>query len=586
MTGSRRNQPAPDGAGVSVWRSRFVVLQGILPVHWPSVPLDILAGITLASLAIPEVMGYTSIAGMPVVTGLYTILIPVFIFAVLGSSRHLVIGADSATAAILASGLVGMAAHPASDRWVALAGAVALMAGFWLIFARFARLGFISDFLSNTVLVGFLTGVGIQVAAGQIAAMLGIEGSGLGPIQSTLADLKNISSADATTILVSSGVLIVAVGGRLLSHKIPGALVAVLGSIVAGYFFDLRSHGVALVGAVHGGLPPIGIPAVSLTDVVKLIPLSLSIFVVIIAQSAATSRAYATKYGESFNEDTDLIGLGVASLGAGLSGTFPINGSPTKTQMVDDAGGRTQIAQLTTGLIVLLVLLFLTGPLAYMPVATLAAVVFVIGIELVDIAGMKRIYKQRPVEFWVALITALTVVFVGVEQGIILAIILSLLVHTRHGYHPKNGLLAKARGTSGATETYPIDSNQQAAPGLAIYRFAHDMYYANADTLSSEVLDIVKTADPKLRWFCIDLTSVTDVDYTAAATLAHLVNELNEEGVRLVFSHATDGVRHGLDVSGITNLVGDDAYFPTTGSVIRAYVKDGNPGPGNDPAEA
>jgi high affinity sulfate transporter 1 len=553
---------------------RSAFFRGIVPVDRSTIPLDVLAGATLAALAIPEVMGYTSIARMPVVTGLYTILIPLIVFALLGSSRHLVIGADSATAAILAAGLAGTAVVAGSSEWVAMAAMVALMAGAWLILARFAGLGFIADFLSNTVLVGFLTGVGVQVAFGQIGGMLGIQGAGMGPIQDVVRNLWSDGYVNIPTLLVSAAVLAVVAGAKLISSKFPGALIAVLGSIAAGFFLDLASRGVALLGTVQGGLPPLGLPRVDLSAVPSLVPISLSVFVVILAQSAATSRAYATKYRERFSMNADLIGLGVANLGAGLSGTFMVSGSPTKTQMVDGAGGKSQIAQLTTGLIVLLVLLFFTEPLRYLPAAALATVVFVIGIELVDVRGMKRIYHQRPAEFWVAVITALTVIFVGVEQGIVLAIILSLVVHTRHGYKPKNSLLAKAKGFSGPTEAYPLDSGTQAAPGLAIYRFSHDMYYANVDALSREVQDLVDEADPPLRWLCIDMIAVTDVDYSAAATLNELVGELAERGVKLLFTHAWGEVRHDLDVSGITARVGEDAYFATTGQLLRRYAKE------------
>src|SRR5271166_2176896 len=217
-------------------------------------------------------------------------------------------------------------------------------------------------------------------------------------------------------------------------------------------------------------------------------------FVVILAQSAATSRAYAARYNENFNENIDLVGLGLANIGAGLSGTFVVNGSPTKTQMVDSAGGRTQLSLLVMTVVVLLVLLFLTGPLAYMPEAVLAAIVFLIGIELIDIEGMRKIFVQRRSEFWVALITAVMVIFVGVEQGILLAIVLSLIDHTRRGYRPKNAVLA--RSETGTWEARPVATKAQALPGLIIYRFTHSMYYANTQQLSAEISEIVSTARP------------------------------------------------------------------------------------------
>jgi SulP family sulfate permease len=553
--------------------SRLPILQGVLPIDRAQVPIDIVAGITLAALAIPEVMGYTQIAGMPVITGLYTILIPMALFAVFGSSRHLVVGADSATAAIMAAGLAGMATT-ASPQYVALAGLLALMAAALLILARLVRLGFLADFLSRTVLIGFLTGVGIQVAVGQISGMLGIPGGGDGPVQKLVNDFQQLGETNLYTLAVSIGVLVVIVGARRINKKIPGALIAVIGAIAISYFADLQADGVAVLGTVPGGLPKISLPDVTISWslIQELLPTAFSIFVVILAQSAATSRAYAARYGEKFSENVDLVGLGLANIGAGLTGTFVVNGSPTKTQMVDSAGGRSQLAQLTTAVIVVVVLLFLTVPLSYMPSAVLSSVVFLIGIELVDVKGMRSIYVQRPVEFWVALITAIVVIFIGVEQGIILAIVLSLLAHVRHGYKPKNVVLTQV---DGHLRIMPVSSAGEAAPGLLIYRFSHSMYYANAERLGEEMLELAKVGPPPLDWLCIDMAAVDDVDFSAAATLCEASKELKSRDIRLVFAEVNDDVRKELDLSGITELVGEDGYFPRLEDVLEAYRQTG-----------
>ena len=343
-----------------------------LPIDRSRVPTDVIAGVTLAALGIPEVMGYTSIAGMPVITGLYTILIPIAVFAVLGSSRHLVVGADSASAAIMAAGIAGLAPI-ASPHYVSIAGIVAIATGAFLLLARVVRLGFLADFLSRSVLIGFLTGVGIQVAMGQVAGMFGVPGgSDGGPIQEFIETLSQIpSQASWTTAAVSASVFIVILGLKAISPKIPGALIAVVGAIAVSWIWDLQAHGVAVLGKVPSGLPSFGIPDYGWDDLSPIIATAASIFLVVLAQSAATSRAYAAKYADRFDENLDLVGLSFANVSAGLSGTFVVNGSPTKTQMVDGAGGRSQLAQLTTAVIVLIVLLFLTVPLQYMPEAVL-----------------------------------------------------------------------------------------------------------------------------------------------------------------------------------------------------------------------
>lgn len=554
---------------------RFSMLQGILPIKREQIPSEVLAGLTLTALAIPEVMGYTKIAGTPVIYGLYTILVPMALFALFGSSRHLVVGADSATAAILAAGLVGLASV-GSDEYVALAAVLAFLAAGFLILARLIGLGFMADFLSRTVLIGFLTGVGIQVALGQLSGMLGLKGGGHGPLLKVWNDLLQIEQINFYALSIAICVLAIIVGAKRFSKRIPGALIAVVGAITASWAFGLDQH-VHVLGPVPGGLPHFGLPEVtwSWELLTKLVPTAFAMFVVILAQSAATSRAYAARFNERFSENTDLVGLGLANVGAGLSGTFVVNGSPTKTEMVYSAGGRTQLSMLVTTIAVLVVLLFFTAPLAYMPDAVLAAVVFLIGVELIDVANMRKIYNERRSEFWVALITAVTVVVVGVEQGIILAIVLSLLDHVRRGYRPRNSVIVS--GADGDWHALPVTKPAQVEPGLMIYRFTHSMYYANSEQLSEQVLYLVKTADPPLKCFCIDASAVDDVDFSAAETLRSLHGILDAQGVRLVFAEVMDDVRSEYREQ-LKSLVEEGAIYPTIEDVVRAYRKDAKAG--------
>jgi SulP family sulfate permease len=547
-------------------------MDGLLPINRSQVPAEVIAGITLAALAIPEVMGYTKISGTPVITGLYTMLIPTFLFAFFGSSRHLVVGADSATAAILAAGLVGIAAT-GSNEYVALAAVLAFMAAGFLILARIIGLGFMADFLSRTVLIGFLTGVGIQVALGQISGMLGLKGGGHGTLGKVWNDIQQIERINIYALATALSVLLVIVGSKKISKKIPGALIAVIGAILASWALGFETH-MHVLGAVPSGLPHIGLPEVkwSWELIGKLVPVAFAMFVVILAQSAATSRAYAARYKERFSEDADLLGLGLANIGAGLSGTFVVNGSPTKTQMVDSAGGRSQLSLLITVLIVLLVLLFLTGPLAYMPEAVLSAIVFLIGIDLIDIRGMQSIFVQRRSEFWVALVTALMVVFVGVEQGIILAIVLSLIDHTRRGYRPKNVVLVPSE--TGVLHAQPVATGAQALPGLLIYRFTHSLYYANSEQFSEEVTNLVNNAQPPLRWFCMDASAVDDVDYSAAETLRSIFRILKDKNIRLVVAQVLDDVREESRYN-LGQLFGEDAFYDTLDDVVKAYQQAG-----------
>ena len=562
-------------ANTSANRTRLPLLHGVLPIDRGRIPADVLAGVTLAALGIPEVMGYTTIAGMPVITGLYTILIPIAVFAVLGSSRHLVVGADSASAAIMAAGLAGLAPI-ASPHYVSLAGIVAIATGAFLLLARLVRLGFLADFLSRSVLIGFLTGVGIQVAIGQVAGMLGVPGgSDGGAIEKFIETLGQIPDASLTTVAVSASVLGVIVGLRALTPKIPGALIAVIGAIGVSWVWDLQSHGVAVLGKVPSGLPSFGLPDFGWDDWATIVPTAASIFLVVLAQSAATSRAYAAKYADRFDENLDLVGLSLANASAGVSGTFVVNGSPTKTQMVDGAGGRSQLAQLTTAVIVLVVLLFLTKPLQYMPAAVLSSIVFLIGVELVDLRGMRTILRWRADEFVVAAITALVVVVVGVEQGILLAIVLSLLDHVRHSYHPRDTVLIKQESGRWRTVPVPADAGDPSAtdaePGLVVYRFGASLYYANSNRFTEEVRTLLDRPAGAPTWICIDGAAIGDVDFSGGKTLLDLLSEVEGKGSRLMLAELDDAVRAELDRYGVSDAVGGDFIFDTVADAVAAF---------------
>ncbi|RIK43527.1 MAG: sodium-independent anion transporter [Chloroflexi bacterium] len=559
---------------------RLPILQGILPYERAWLPRDILAGVTLAALAIPEVMGYTKIAGMPVVTGLYTLLLPVVAFALLGSSRRLVVGADSATAAIMFAGFAGLGIsglQPQSPEWVGLASLSALLVAALLFLARLARLGFLADFLSRTVLIGFLTGVGIQVAMSQVGDMLGISspafsGGRFGDsLRAFWATLQDVDQTSGMTLLISLAVVLIVVGFERWVKHIPGGLVAVAGMILVSWAFDLSSHGVRTLGAGPGGLPAIAVPyGVTWQAAWNVLPIAASMAVVILAQSAATSRAYATRYGERFDENADLLGLGVANVGAGLTGTFVVNGSPTKTEMVDDAKGRTQVAHLTMAGVTALVLLVLTKPLEYMPHAVLAAVVFIIGLKLIDYHGMLDIYRLRRDEFVVATVTVVTVVVVGVEQGMILAIVLSVLVHVRRSYHPANTILIA--DDQGYLIGHSLEPGTFTKPGLVVYHFGTGIFFANANRLEADVHALMSVAAPP-RWFILDASSIDDVDYTGGKVLLEVAEWLITQRVTFGISHVSEHVRRQLEHYGITATIGAGNVYVSSHAAIDAFDK-------------
>jgi SulP family sulfate permease len=540
---------------------------GIRPISSNRALRDILAGISLASVNIPQVLGYARIAGMPVVTGLYTLLLPLVAFAVLGSSRHLVVAADSATAAIFFSSLSRMAV-PASAHYMALASMVALLTAGLLLLARIFKLGFLADFLSRTVLVGFLTGVGLQVAIAMLGDMLGvalISRYSLVRLWQILQDLRQINVPTLTlSTMVAGGILL----GHRLVPRWPLSLLAVIGSIAASATLHFSARGIAVIGLVPGGLPALNFPNVTWSEFLALLPVAASCFAMIIAQSAATARGFAERYHENVDEDTDILGLSAANLAAAATGTFVVNGSPTQTAMAEQAGARSQLAQLILAGVVLLVLLVLTGPLEYLPRCVLAAIVFAIAVRMIDLKRLRAIGRESPGEFYLAAVTAGAVVALGVEPGILLAITLSLFRHVRHSYRPHTMMFTP--DATGRWIPGPATPGEVTEPGLIVYRFDADLFYANQNLFTDEVRALVAQAPAPVLWFVVDASAITDIDYSAALSLRDLLDDLIRQQVTMIFGRVSSYLLADMNRHGITAAIGEGRIFATLHEAVAA----------------
>jgi sulfate permease, SulP family len=532
---------------------------------------DALAGGILASMNIPQVLGYARIAGMPVVTGLYTALLPVVAFAVFGSSRHLVVAADSATAAILFASVSHLAA-PGSEKYVALVGMVALLTAGILLLARIFRLGFLADFLSRTVLVGFLTGVGCQVGIAMLKDMVGVTVASRYTLVQLWETLRQLPQGNlptlALSVLVAGGILL----GKRVAPRWPLPLFAVIGTIAASAAFRFAQHGIAVIGPVPGGLPSIGLPDVTWSETLALLSVAASCFVMIISQSAATSRVFAERYHEDVDVNSDILGLSAANAAAAVSGAFVVNGSPTQTAMADRAGARSQVAQLAFAGVVLLVLLVLTGPLQYLPRCVLAAIVFTIAAGMINIADLRDIRRESPGEFYLAVATTAAVVAIGVEQGILLAMALSLFRHVRHSYRPHTMMLMP--DATGQWMPTPVTPGKETAPGLVVYRFGADLFYANHARFTDDVRALVEHAPTPVRWFIVDAAAITDIDYSAARSMRELLDDLARQGVGMVFGRVSRYLRSDMDRHRITAAVGEARIFATLHEAIAAVQTD------------
>jgi sulfate permease, SulP family len=540
---------------------------GIRPLDRGSVLRDVFAGASAASINIPQVLGYARIAGVPVVTGLYTLILPLVAFAVFGSSRHLVVAADSATAAIFSGSLSHMI-EPAGERYMALVGVVTLLTAGLLLVARLFKLGFLADFLSRTVLVGFLTGVGLQVAIAMLGDMSGVAVSSRYSLVRAWEVMHGMRQPNLSTLALSTLVAGVILLGNRFAARVPFALIAVVAAIAASAKFDFAHQGIAVVGAVAGGLPTFSLPRVTASDILALLPVAASCVVVIIAQSAATSRAFCMRYQENVDSDADILGLAAANAAAALSGSFVVNGSPSQTAMVDRMGARGQIAQLALAAVVLLVLLFLTGPLEYLPRCVLAAIVFSIAVRMIDVARLRAIRRESPGEFYLAVTTAATVVALGVEQGILLAIVLSLFRHVRHSYRPHTMMLAP--GAGGMWLPVPAAPGKVTAPGLIVYRFGADLFYANVNRFTDEARDLVRRAPAPVRWFIVDCSAITDIDYSAAQLMRDLLGDFARQEITVLLARVNPYLRADVDRHCLTPVVGEARIFRTLHEALAA----------------
>jgi sulfate permease, SulP family len=562
-----RLQSSPPQARSGGWLHLF---QSIRPVTRAGAARDALAGFQLAAMNIPQALGYTKIAGMPVVAGFYTLLLPLLAFAVFGSSRYLVVAADSATASILAGKLATMAPI-ASARYVALASTVALLTAGFLLLGRVLKLGFLADFLSQTVLTGFLAGVGFQVGIAVLGGMVGLEVHSNRTVGQLLDIFRSLPRIHRPTVAISAVVVTGVFALRRFAPKVPGSLLAVAGAIAASATWDFAGHGIAIIGPVVGGLPHLGLPDVHWKEVVPLLGVSVSCFVMILAQSAATARFYAGRHHQCLEESADLVGLSAANAAAALSGTFVVDGSPTQTAMVESSGGQSQLAQVATAVAVTFVLLFLTKPLQYLPRCVLGAIVFFIAVRLIDMRGLRDIRRESPGEYALAVFTAAVVVLVGVEQGILLAMLLSLLRIVRHSYRPHTGVLVVSQHD--AWQLVPAVPGTVTEPGLVIYSFGAALFYANASLFTKEIRGLLRPAFSPVRWLIVDAEAITNVDYTAARIVQQLYKELVQRGIVLGLARVSPSLKADLDRHLLTDVIGPAQLFDRLHDAAAAFAK-------------
>jgi high affinity sulfate transporter 1 len=513
---------------------------------------DVVAGVLVVALAVPLSMGMAEVAGMPPVAGLYSCVLPLVAYAALGSSRQLVVALDASTAAMLAAA-VGPLAGSDPARYAALAALVTILVGLVLIFAGVLRLGMIGDFLSEPILLGYQAGLAVVVTASQLPKLLGIEVENESTLGRLGRSVASIADANLPTVLIGAGVLVAVVALRSWKPAVPGALIAIVLATLLVEGFDLAAHGISTLGDIPSGLPPIRVPAFTLDEVGRLVGPAAAIAIVAAADTIVSSRAFAARNGYRVDANQDLIGLGVANLSSGLSGGLTTSASAARTAVVESVGSHSQVASLVAAALMGLVLVVLTRPLENVPSAALAAVVVAAVLRLIDLRNLRRLLSARRSEFAVAGMTTLGVVAVGILQGIVIAMVLSVLDFVRRATRPHDAILGRVEGRHGSFDAARY-TTVRLDPKVLVYRFDAPLFSGNADAFRKRVRSLL-AEHPEARWFVVDASVIADVDATSGRMLGDLSDDLTRSGVTLVFVEVLAAVEDVLERYGLASRI-------------------------------
>ena len=508
---------------------------------------DLLAGLTLWAVLVPQSLGYATLAGAPPVVGLYTALGAMALYLFFGTSRELNMGPEATVALVAGTSIAPLAAGDA-ERYLALLAALAVGTAAVSLLGWLLRLGWLTVFLSRPILLGYILGSAVLIASSQLGDLLGTGGSGL------LDVVRNLGDAHSWTLAVGALTLLIVLGLRRLGPRVPAYFIGMAAATVAVTLGDLTTRGVAVVGSVPAGLPSIGLPDIAVDDLVPLIGPSFAVALLMYADSMLTERSLAKSNDYDIDADQEFLALGLSNLGSGLLGGFPANGSQSRSVVNDSGGAKTQVSNAVGVVLVVVTLLFLTPLFERVPLAALAAVVLVAAAGLLDVPALRRVWTLSRHDFWLALLTAVLVVWVDVLMGILVAVVLSLVDAALKPYRPNTAVLARVPGTQRFRDVDAVP-RPELVPGLLIYRFDAPLYFANAELFADEIRGLVQQADPPVREVLISADAVVDIDSTAHEVLHELIRDLDAAGVRLSIARAKPRLVQVLERSGLAQRV-------------------------------
>ena len=533
---------------------------------------DVVAGVVLTTLLVPQGMAYAELAGLPPITGLYTSILCLLGYAAFGPSRILVLGPDSSLGPMIAATILPLvAANGDAERAVALASLLAIMVAAIMILGAVAKLGFIADLISKPTMIGYLNGLALTILVGQLPKLFGFKTDAEGLISEAAAVVKGLADGKAVAAAATvgiAGIVLILVLQRWLP-KLPAVLIMVVLAIAATSVFHLADHGVSLVGVLPKGFPPLTIPHVRLSDLGPLFAGALGIALVSLADTISTASAFAARTGQEIRGNQEMLGIGAANLAAGLFQGFPVSTSGSRTAVAERAGAKTQLTGVVGAALIILMIVLVPGLFRNLPQPALAAVVITASLSLADIPGTARLWRQRKAEFLLSVAAFLGVALLGVLPGIAIAVGLSILNVFRRAWWPYDTELGRVEGLAGYHDVHTHPDAQQ-LPGLVIYRFDAPLFFANVKTFRDQIRRLA-AADPPPRWIVIAAEPVTDVDTTAADVLTDLDEALNARGISLVFAEMKDPVREKIERYGLTRTIDPGHFFPTVGAAVRAF---------------
>ena len=534
---------------------------------------DIFAGLVLVTMLVPVGIAYAAASGLPGIHGLYATIVPLLAYAIFGPSRIIVLGPDSALAAVIL-GVVTPLSGGDPVRAATLAAMMALVSGAVLILAGIARLGFVTELLSKPIRYGYMNGIALTVLISQIPKLLGFSIESQGPLRDLWAIAGGINDGKANWVAFAVGLATLIVILLLKNNKrVPGILIAVVGATVAVAALDLGArYGVKVLGPLPQGLPAFSIPWINYSDLSSVLAGGCAIALVSFADTSVLSRTYAARLGDKVDPNQEMVGLGAANLATGFFQGFSISSSSSRTPVAEAAGARTPLTSVVGALAIAFLLMFAPNLLQYLPNSALAAVVIAAAIGLIEIGDLKRIYRIQRWEFWLTVLCFVGVAVLGAIPGIALAIGVAIAEFLWNGWRPHSAVMGRAQGVKGYHDItrYP---DARLIPGLVLFRWDAPLFFANAEFFRERILAAVATSPTPVRWLVVAAEPVTSVDVTACDTVAELDVELHARGIELCFAELKDPVKDKLKRFGLYAQLGEAFFFPTIGSAVSTYLK-------------